>query len=237
MIKHQNQAFVGFWRLSMAAAMALSLGLAGCGEDSGTSENGSASAAPDSEVAPPSSDESPTAREVPLGDIVLGSADAPITVIEYASMTCSHCADFHKFAFKRLKENYVDTGKVRFVFREFPLDAYALQAAVLARCLGEDQYFEMVDTLFEEQLDWVTSKNISSSLRRYAREKGLSDDEYDSCQENQTLLKRLAARRVEGRETYGVRATPSLVIDGELYEGSRRFNDLAAFLDNILAQE
>lgn len=152
-------------------------------------------------------------------------------------MTCSHCADFHKFAFKRIKEDYVETGKVRFVFREFPLDAYALQAAVLARCLGEDRYFEMVDLLFDEQLDWVTSKDVGKSLRRYAQNKGLSDDEYDSCQENQTLLKRLAARRIEGRETYGVRSTPSLVIDGELYEGSRRYNDLAEFLDNILAKE
>lgn len=223
----------------MAAALALGLALAGCGEADKPSENGSATAAASESATPPAApaEEARAGRDIPLGDIVLGSPDAPITVIEYASMTCSHCADFHKFAFKRLKENYVDTGKVRFVFREFPLDAYALQAAVLARCLGEDQYFEMVDTLFDEQLDWVTSKDISRSLRRYANEKGLSDDEYDSCQENQTLLKRLAARRIEGRETYGVRATPSLVIDGELYEGSRRYNDLAAFLDNILAKE
>ena len=184
-----------------------------------------------------SSEEATAARDVFLGDIVLGSTDAPITIIEYASMTCSHCADFHKFAFKRVKENYVDTGKVRFVFREFPLDAYALQAAVLARCSGENQYFEMIDLLFDKQLDWVTSQDVSQSLRRYARDKGLGDDEYDSCQENQTLLKRLAARRIEGRETYGVRATPSLVINGKLYEGSRRYTDLAAFLDNILAKE
>jgi len=225
-------------RLFLAATLSLGLALAGCDKANETAETEPTVAASESVAADSAgSEETTAARDVFLGDIVLGRTDAPITVIEYASMTCSHCADFHKFAFKQVKENYVDTGKVRFVFREFPLDAYALQAAVLARCSGENKYFEMIDLLFDKQLDWVTSQDISQSLRRYARDKGLGDDEYDSCQENQTLLKRLAARRIEGRETYGVRATPSLVINGELYEGSRRYTDLAAFLDNILAKE
>lgn len=242
MSRYQNQTFGVAKIVAGGILLVLSLSVSGCSDANEPTAANSANAAVERTSEPASQPlgsvktipEKPL-RMVPLGDMVLGSADAPITLIEYASMTCSHCADFHKFSFKRLKENYVDTGKVRLVFREFPLDQYALEASVFARCAGEDRYFDVVDMLFEKQLEWVTSRNISGTLRSYGLAEGLGEDEYKACQENEVLLKRLAARRIEGRETYGVSATPSLVINGKLYEGSRQYALLAAFLDNLLA--
>lgn len=239
MNEHQNQTIGLANYVFGGILLMLGLTVGGCSDASEPAVAGSADAAV--EVVEQTADSVKTIPEkplrmVPLGDMVLGSADAPITIIEYASMTCSHCADFHKFAFRRLKENYIDTGKVRLVFREFPLDQYALEASVFARCAGDDRYFDIVDMLFEKQLEWVTAGNIGGKLRSYGLAEGLGEDEYDACQENEVLLRRLAARRIEGRETYGVSATPSLVVNGKLYEGSRRYAHLAAFLDDLLAE-
>lgn len=241
MAGHQNQTFGVAGAIAGGILLMLSFAVSGCSDANEPAPEPAAGNAANAAVEQPTEPvktipEKPL-RMVPLGDMVLGSADAPITLIEYASMTCSHCADFHTYAFKRLKENYVDTGKLRLVFREFPLDTYALEASVFARCAGKDRYFDVVDMLFERQLQWVTSKNISGILRSYGREEGLSDEEYEACQDNDVLLKRLAARRIEGRETYGVSATPSIVINGKLYEGSRRYALLAAFLDDLLAEK
>lgn len=235
MNEHQNQTFGLANYVAGGILLILGLAVGGCSDASEPEATNSANAAIEQAADPVKRIPEKPLRMVPLGDMVLGSADAPVTVIEYASMTCSHCADFHRFAFKRLKENYVDTGKIRLVFREFPLDQYALEASVFARCAGDDRFFDVVDMLFEKQLEWVTASNIGGKLRSYALGEGLGEDEYEACQENEVLLKRLAARRIEGRETYGVSATPSLVINGKLYEGSRRYAHLAAFIDDLLA--
>lgn len=235
MNEHQNQTFGLANYVAGGILLILGFAVGGCSDASEPATTNSANAAVEQAADPVKRIPEKPLRMVPLGDMVLGSADAPVTVIEYASMTCSHCADFHRFAFKRLKENYVDTGKIRLVFREFPLDQYALEASVFARCAGDDRFFDVVDMLFEKQLEWVTASNIGGKLRSYALGEGLGEDEYEACQENEVLLKRLAARRIEGRETYGVSATPSLVINGKLYEGSRRYAHLAAFIDDLLA--
>ena len=100
----------------------------------------------------------------PLGDEALGSATAPVTIVEYASMTCPHCAHFHETTFPELKKKYIDTGKVRFIFREFPLDALAAAGSMLARCAGKDKYFPMIETLFSQQKEWVVQKPLEPML-------------------------------------------------------------------------
>src|SRR5439155_18141168 len=100
----------------------------------------------------------------PLGDNSLGSPDAPVTIVEYASMTCPHCAHFHETAFPELKKKYIDTGKVRFIFREFPLDSLALAGSMLARCAGTDRFFPMIETLFAQQKEWVVQKPLQPML-------------------------------------------------------------------------
>src|SRR6202163_3599537 len=114
----------------------------------------------------------------PLGDESLGSANAPVTIIEYASMTCPHCAHFHETTFPELKKKYIDTGKVRFIFREFPLDQLAAAGAMLARCAGKDKYFPMVETLFQKQREWVVQRPLAP-LMAISKQAGLSEQAFN----------------------------------------------------------
>src|SRR5260370_17554609 len=122
----------------------------------------------------------------PLGDHVLGSPDAPVTIIEYASMTCPHCAHFHETTYPEMKKKYVDTGKVRFIFREFPLDALAAAGSMLARCAGKDKYFPMIETLFSQQKDWVVQKPLEPMLG-IARQAGFIQPTLHDCPANQAM--------------------------------------------------
>src|SRR6202167_2718531 len=133
----------------------------------------------------------PTAEELaqagPAGDIVLGSEKAPVTVIEYASMTCPHCAHFSETTFPELQKRYIDTGKVRFIFREFPLDALAAAGFMLARCGGKDKFMPIVETLFAKQQDWMVQKPVPP-LMEIARQFGYTQQTFDQCLANQQVL-------------------------------------------------
>src|SRR5690554_935145 len=123
----------------------------------------------------------------PLPEMSLGKADAPVTIVEYASMTCPHCANFHKTTFPELKKKYIDTGKVRFIFREFPLDPLAAGGFMLARCAGKDdktKYFAMVETLFHQQKEWVVQKPIEP-LKSIAKQAGFTEQSFDQCLSDQ----------------------------------------------------
>src|SRR6266566_330644 len=122
----------------------------------------------------------------PLGDEIQGQADAPVTIVEYASMTCPHCAHFHETAFPELKKKYIDTGKVRFIFREFPLDSLALAGSMLARCAGTDKFFPMIETLFAQQKEWVVQKPLQPMLS-LARQAGFTQQSFDECLANQDM--------------------------------------------------
>jgi hypothetical protein len=126
----------------------------------------------------------------PLGEMVLGAENAPVTIIEYASMTCGHCAEFHNKTYPRLKERYIDTGKVRFIFREFPLDPLAAGAFMLARCAGKDdtgKYFALVETLFHQQRDWVVQRPLGP-LKSIAKQAGFTEQAFEQCLANQQVL-------------------------------------------------
>jgi protein-disulfide isomerase len=149
----------------------------------------------------------------PLGDMALGDEKAPVTSIEYASMTCPHCATFHAQTYPELKKRYIDTGKVRFIFREFPLDQLALAAFLLARCAGPDKYFPMIETLFQQQKEWVTQKPLPPLLA-IAKQAGMSEQAFNECLQDKKLIDGLEDVRQRGMKV-GVQSTPSFFINGK----------------------
>jgi protein-disulfide isomerase len=154
-----------------------------------------------------------------LGERTLGDADAPVTIIEYASATCPHCARFHLDTFPALKEEFIDTGKVRFVFREFPFDDLALAAFMLARCAPEERYFPIVDVLFEEQQSWTQSPR--EELLKIARMAGFTEESFNQCLENEEIAEGILAIRSTGAEQYGVESTPTFFINGTVLQGNQ----------------
>ncbi|MGP1396369.1 MAG: DsbA family protein [Inquilinaceae bacterium] len=168
-------------------------------------------------------------------DRVLGAADAPLTVVEYASFTCPHCATFHAETLATVKERYIDTGQVRYVFRDFPLDGLALRAGMLARCVPEDRYFPLVDVLFSSQREWSRAADPVTALSQIGRMVGLTQDEIDACLQDDALADRLIALRTEGTERFGVESTPSFVINGETVSGALPFDRFAELLDRHLS--
>jgi len=146
--------------------------------------------------------------------------DAPITIVEYASMTCGHCARFHNDVFPELKEKYIDTGKVQYVLREFPLDGLAVAAFMLARCAGDDRYYPMVGGMFETQKTWaVPGEDGKQKLSRIAKQAGFSQESFDKCLADQELFDKIVEVRKRGNEEYGVDSTPSFFVNGKRMKG------------------
>ncbi|HEX2652698.1 MAG TPA: DsbA family protein [Xanthobacteraceae bacterium] len=154
----------------------------------------------------------------PLGEEAEGKADAPVTLIEYASMTCSHCANFHKTVYPTLKSKYIDTGKVRYIMREFPLDPLAAAGFMLARCAGDNKYFPLIGTLFEQQRDWVVQKPLEPLLA-IAKQAGFTQKSFEECLANQKMLEGIEWVRQRGAEKFGVNATPTFFINGKIQRG------------------
>ncbi|MFA5956914.1 DsbA family protein [Hyphomicrobium sp.] len=151
-----------------------------------------------------------------LPDLTLGSADAKVTVVEYASMTCPHCAHFSNDIFEDFKKKYVDTGKVRYVFREFPLDNLAAAVSMLARCAGNDKAIPMIETFYAKQQDWAFANGSPvPKLFDIAKQAGFTQDSFDKCLTNQKLLDQITAERTRASETFGVNATPTFFINGK----------------------
>lgn len=172
----------------------------------------------------------------PLGEQSLGDPSAPVTVIEYASMTCSHCATFHEETFTPFKEKYVDTGKVHFIFREYPLDALASSAFVLARCLPEERYFAFVDLLFHQQAVWAFSQNPAIELLRIGKQAGFTQESFKACLTNQKILDGVNWVKNRGSEEFGVRSTPTFFINGRKpsKNGALSLDDLSQEIDPLL---
>ena len=159
------------------------------------------------------------AAERPLPEMEMGSKDAKVVITEYASMTCPHCKTFHESTLPKLKEQYVDTGKVRYQLREFAFDPLSAAAFMLARCAPNDGYFPMVDILFESQTEWSRSQNPANALFEKAKLAGFTRPEFDKCLSDQALLDNVNAVRREG-EKFGVRGTPTVFVNGEKVESS-----------------
>jgi protein-disulfide isomerase len=168
----------------------------------------------------------------PLEEMSLGKADAPVTIIEYASMTCGHCATFHNTTYPELKKRYIDTGKVRYILREFPLDPLAAGAFMLARCAGKDKYFPLVETLFHEQNKWAVQRPIEP-LFAVVRQAGFTKETFDSCLRDQKMLDAIEAIRSRG-EKLGVSSTPTFFINGKLMRGALSIEDIAKEVDPLI---
>ena len=162
----------------------------------------------------------------PLGDETLGDPKAPVTVIEYASMTCPHCAHFSAATFPELKKRYIDTGKVYYIFREFPLDELAAAGSMVARCAGKDNYFPLVETLFAQQRDWVVQRPYQPLLA-IAKQAGMTEDSFDACLANQEMVKGIEQVRSEASTKFGVQSTPTFFINGKLVSGDISIDEMA----------
>ncbi|WP_213738245.1 DsbA family protein [Bradyrhizobium sp. dw_411] len=167
------------------------------------------------------------AKPVSLPDMALGPADAPITITEFASMTCPHCAAFNADVFPKIKSTYIDTGKIRYVFREFPLDIKAAAGSMLSRCIAKDdagKYFAVTDMLFKQQGDWVM-KNTTETLTRIGKQAGLSQQAVDDCLKDQTLLDKIVADQKFANEVLKVNSTPTFFLNGEMIKGETSFEE------------
>lgn len=168
-----------------------------------------------------------------LPEKVLGEADAPVTIVEYASMTCPHCATFHSNTLPAIKERYIDTGRARLVFREFPFDPRAEAAFMLARC-ADDRYFPMVDVLFRQQRDWASVQDARSALLQISKLAGFSQESFETCLTDQKLLDDVRSVRAVGADDFGVEATPTFFINGGKYSGALTVDQMSAIIESHL---
>ena len=170
----------------------------------------------------------------PLPDMILGDPNAPIEIIEYSSMTCPHCAAFHVNTLPELKAQYLDTGRAKLVFREFPLDRVALGVSVIARCMGEERFFDFIDVMFRTQEQWSRSDDPIGEIKKIVRMGGQDPDMVDACQEDQALIDGVLAVRLAGDEQYDISSTPTFIVDGENVPGNmsfEKFDDLLRDLE------
>jgi protein-disulfide isomerase len=175
------------------------------------------------------------AKPVSLPDMALGPAKAPVTITEYASMTCPHCAAFEENVFPMLRSKYIDTGKVRFVFREFPIDIKAAAASMLARCIANDdagKFFDAIDTLFKQQ-DRLMAET-KDTLKLIGKQAGLSEQAVETCANDQTLLDKLSADQKFAYKVLKVNATPTFFINGEKLKGAMSFEELDEKIKSLL---
>ena len=175
------------------------------------------------------------AKAGPDGDVVLGSDKAPVTIIEYASMTCPHCAHFSENTFPELQKRYIDTGKVRFIFREFPLDALAAAGFMLARCAGNDKFMPIVETLFAKQPEWMVQKPIPP-LMEIAKQFGFTQDSFDQCLANQKVLDSIQEVRDRAADKLGVNSTPTFFVNGKKLTGDQSMETMAKEIDPYLKE-
>ena len=186
------------------------------------------------EVEIPEPDASFDKVEITKDDFILGMDTAPITVIEYASLTCPHCAQFHQNALPTIKKNFIETGKIRYVYRDFPLDQLALSASMIAQCGGRDRYFAFIDTLFAQQSNWAHDPKPFAALSRIARLGGLSQAKFDECIKNKDIADAILKKRLDGDKIFGINSTPTIIINGKRFSGGLSIEQFRAVVAPLL---
>lgn len=222
--------------LSMLAVSAAGALLAACGKEEEKKAEAPAATTPGSGAAAPAPqgkvDMAKLLEPGALPDKVMGKDDAPVTIVEYASMTCPHCAHFAETTLPTIKEKYIDTGKARLILREFPFDPRAEAGFMLARCSG-DNYFAMVDVLFKQQRTWAAADDAKSALLQISKLAGFSQEKFESCLTDQKLLDDVRAVRQRGEKEFGVDATPTFFINGNKYSGALSVDEMSAIIDGL----
>jgi protein-disulfide isomerase len=174
------------------------------------------------------------ATQVRPGDMVMGNPDAKVTIVEYASLTCPHCAAFHATSLPALKENYIDKGTVKLVFRDFPLDGLALRAAMLPHCAGPMRYFGLLGTLFARQTQWRDVQDPLLALAAIARQAGMSEEDFKACLADKAVEKTVLDSALEADKSLGVNATPTFFVNGTKYSGGLTTEQLKAIVDPLV---
>lgn len=218
--------------MPLAIAAVLSLGLAACSDQ----KQAEAPKSPNGQQAAAKADAGSLLQAGPLGDKILGKADAPVTIVEYASLTCSHCANFHEITFPELKTKYIDTGKVKLIFREFPLDPLSTAASMIARCSTEERYFPLVSVFFKTQRQWAGSDKPLEEILAIARQAGFTQESFEACLKDQKIYDGLNVVKKRGAEVHGVDSTPTFFINGEIKRGDTPMADLEKLIEAKLAK-
>ena len=177
-----------------------------------------------------------TALTLTKDDRILGNPDAPITIVEYASLTCPHCAHFANEVLPELKKKWIDTGKAKLVLRDFPLDEPALRAAMIARCAPPDRYYAYVDTFFAAQEKWVTARDYRDALARLVKLGGMSKEEFDNCLKNTALENKIVEGRLTASKELDVNSTPTFFINGTKFAGAPTVEDFDKVLSGLSAK-
>jgi protein-disulfide isomerase len=175
-----------------------------------------------------------SAQGADVAEMTLGDPNAPVKVVEYASFTCPHCASFHQDTFKEFREQYVDTGRVHFTYREVFFDRYGLWAAMIARCAGPERYFGVADLIYATQDEWVRQSDpaaVAESLKRIGLQAGLDRETVDACLEDAETAQNLVAWYERNASRDGIRSTPSFLVNGELYSGNMGLARLGELVD------
>jgi len=170
----------------------------------------------------------------PLPEITLGDENAPVKIIEYLSMTCPHCADFQEGTFPAIKENFIDTGKVYYIFREFPFDPRAMAGFMLARCAPNGKYIPFMDMMFSKLRTWATAEDGSAAMLQMAKLAGFTQESFQACLTDQDLLNDINGVRERAAEEFGVRATPTFLINGKKYSGDMSVDTMSALINSML---
>jgi len=168
-------------------------------------------------------------------DIVLGSRDAPVTIIEYASLTCPHCAHFDLETLPKLRAAYIDNGKAKLVFRDFPLDEWALKASMLAHCAGPDRFYGFVDVLFSNQPQWAHAEDPGAALAGIAKIGGIGNDEFTRCMNNAALSDKVTQTRFDAEKALEIESTPTFFVNGEKLVGAQPFEAFEAAIEKSLS--
>lgn len=203
----------------------------GSGGSSGTSGSGTTAI----EKKEPEPKETKTGGKDRFAEMMLGDANAPVTIIAYESLTCPHCASFHANTLPKLKKNYIDTGKVKFIMRDFPFDRLSLTAHMAARCAGPDVFFPLVEMFFGSQRTWATAQDKVAAIGQIARIGGLSDEEYKACISDQKLTDFIVNRIEEANKKYAVASTPTFIINGrKAIVGAQPYEEFEKVLKPLL---
>jgi protein-disulfide isomerase len=169
-------------------------------------------------------------------DLYLGKADAKLTIIEYASLSCPHCAKFNKDVLPKIKEAYIDKGLVRWIYRDYPLNRPAFQASILAHCTSPIRFFSLVDTLFQSQDYWLGQAQPLTALKQIGASLGIDEKSYDACLTDEALKKKILERAQDADTRYKVNSTPTFVIKGKAHAGEMPYEDFKKLIDQALGQ-
>ena len=171
-------------------------------------------------------------------DFFIGNENAPVTIIEYASMSCSHCADFHNDTLDELKKEYIDTGKVKFVFRDFPFNYPALAGSMMMRCVPNDVRYDYMNALYKLQKNWVLRDNnkTKSELYKIMQSGGMLQDEFDACLSDQNMENDILEGVMNAQREFNIRSTPTFIINGIIYSGNKNIKEFRQIIDKTLSQ-